>query len=361
MKVLLVSGIYPPDIGGPATFVPKLRSFLEIKGIRTFLITLGSETEVGPSSLRLARGTFFPVRFLRTILKIRSQIDENTYIFANGLHEEVAIALIGKRNRATAKIVGDPVWERQRNKKKTTLEIDKFSQSKLTLAASLQRKLLNWSLKKFDALIVPGKTLRSMVQSWDLNFPEITVINNGVEISKEEHSGKKDFDVIAVSRLVPWKNLDILIEACADLGLRLKVVGDGPSRTELEDLTLKFGAATTFTGEIEEHLIYREIASAEVYALISSYEGQSFSLLQAMAAGAAILVSDAPGNTNVIRADWSGLIVRQTVGEVTAGLQRLFADRGLRKRLGDNAKLEAAEKYNIEVTLRETKKIVFDE
>jgi glycosyltransferase involved in cell wall biosynthesis len=273
----------------------------------------------------------------------------------------VAIALIGKRNRATAKIVGDPVWERQRNKKKTTLEIDEFSQSKLTLIASLQRKLLNWSLKKFDAVIVPGNTLRSTVQSWDLNLPEITVINNGVEISKEEHSGKKDFDVIAVSRLVPWKNLNVLIEACADLGLRLKVVGDGPSRTELEDLTLKFGAETTFTGEIEEHLIYREIASSEVYALISSYEGQSFSLLQAMAAGAAILVSDAPGNTNVIRDDWSGLIVRQTVKEVTLGLQRLFADRELRKRLGDNAKLEAAEKYNIEVTLRDTKKIVFDE
>jgi glycosyltransferase involved in cell wall biosynthesis len=49
------------------------------------------------------------------------------------------------------------------------------------------------------------------------------------------------------------------------------------------------------------------------------------------------------------------------VEEVTLGLQRLFADRELRKRLGDNAKLEAAEKYNIEVTLRETKKIVFDE
>ena len=247
MKVLLVSGIYSPDIGGPATFVPKLRSFLEINGLRTFLITLGSATEEGPSSFRLARGTFFPVRFLRTILKIRSQIDENTYIFANGLHEEVAIALIGKRNRATAKIVGDPVWERQRNKKKTTLEIDEFSKSKLTLITSLQRELLNWSLKKFDAVIVPGKNLRSTVLSWDLNLPEITVIDNGVEISKEEHSGKKEFDVIAVSRLVPWKNLNVLIEACADLGLRLKVVGDGPARTELEDLTLKRSARTKYT------------------------------------------------------------------------------------------------------------------
>ena len=361
MKVLLVSGIYPPDIGGPATFVPKFRSFLEIKGVHTFLITLGSKNEDGPSSIKLARDTFFPVRFLRTVLKIRSQIDENTYIFANGLHEEVAIALIGKRNRATAKIVGDPVWERQRNKKKTTLEIEQFSQSKLSFIASLQRKLLNWSLKKFNAIIVPGNNLKSTVQRWDLNLPQITVISNGVEISSEEHSGKKDFDVIAVSRLVPWKNLNLLIEASADLGLRLKVVGDGPSRTELEDLALKTGAATTFTGEIEEHLIYREIASSEVYALISSYEGQSFSLLQAMAAGAPILVSDAPGNTNVIGDNWSGLIASQTLEGVTVGLERLFADPGLRKRLGDNARLEAAEKYNIEVTLRETKKIVFDE
>lgn len=361
MKVLLVSGIYPPDIGGPATFVPKFRRFLEIKGIDTFLITLGSKTEGGPSSIKLARDAFFPVRFLRTVLKIRSQIDPNTHIFANGLHEEVAIALIGKRNRATAKIVGDPVWERQRNKKKTTLEIDEFSQSKLTLIAGIQRKLLNWSLKKFDAIIVPGANLKSMVQSWDLNLPPITVINNGVEISRKEHSGKKNFDVIAVSRLVPWKNLDLLIEACADLGLRLKVVGDGPSRSELEDLTLKFGAETTFTGEIEEHLIYREIASSEVYALISSYEGQSFSLLQAMAAGAAILVSDAPGNANVIRDNWSGLISTQKLDEIKVGLEKLFADRGLRKRLGDNARLEAEEKYNIEVTLVETKKIVFDE
>ena len=178
MKVLLVSGIYPPDIGGPATFVPKLRSFLEINGIRTFLITLGSATEEGPSSFRLARGTFFPVRFLRTILKIRSQIDENTYIFANGLHEEVAIALIGKRNRATAKIVGDPVWERQRNKKKTTLEIDEFSKSKLTLITSLQRELLNWSLKKFDAVIELNMMSKTNQRSCEIVYNNKIIILN---------------------------------------------------------------------------------------------------------------------------------------------------------------------------------------
>lgn len=361
MKVLLISGIYPPDIGGPATFVPKLKNFLEVNDLRTFLITLGNKTEKGSEYFRLARSTFFPIRFLRTVLKIRSQLDRDTYIFANGLFEEVAVALVGKKNRATAKIVGDPVWERQKNKKKTTLEIEEYSQSRLTLLENFQRKFLNWSLKKFDVIIVPGKNLKSMVQHWDPNLPQIIVINNGVEIFEEFNYSKKEFDVIAVSRLVPWKNLSLLIEACAGLGLRLKVVGDGPLRAELENLTQSLGSNVTFTGEIEESNIPRQIASSEVYALLSSYEGQSFSLLQAMASGATILVSDTPGNVNVIRNDWSGIVVGISVAEITEGLRRLFSDSKLRRVLSENAKFEARNKYSLQESLQKTKKVIFME
>ena len=145
------------------------------------------------------------------------------------------------------------------------------------------------------------------------------------------------------------------------MGLRLKVVGDGPLRAELENLTQSLGSNVTFTGEIEESNIPRQIASSEVYALLSSYEGQSFSLLQAMASGATILVSDTPGNVNVIRNDWSGIVVGISVAEITEGLRRLFSDSKLRRVLSENAKFEARNKYSLQESLEKTKKVIFME
>jgi hypothetical protein len=64
---------------------------------------------------------------------------------ANGLHEEAGIATLFGSRALVAKIVGDPIWERYRNSRKTKVTISEFQTTKLPYSLKYQRKLLVWS------------------------------------------------------------------------------------------------------------------------------------------------------------------------------------------------------------------------
>jgi len=147
--------------------------------------------------------------------------------------------------------------------------------------------------------------------------------------------------LVVVGRLVPEKRFDIAINVAADLGLSLDVIGDGPDRARLTAVARRRGGQVTFRGSLPAADIARRLSKPGAVLLVTSkFEGFPVVVLEAAAAGAAVIGLAAPGVSEAVRA---------VGGSVSASLielkERILAVRGgnglrperIRERFGPSA------------------------
>ena len=132
----------------------------------------------------------------------------------------------------------------------------------------------------------------------------------------------------------------------------LLMVGDGPLRPDLERLTRELG--------IEERVqflgIRRDVAevlrAADAFALTSVSEAASLTLLEAMATGLPVVVTNVGGNPEIVRAGIDGLLVPRGDWNACGGaIVKLFREPGWIETLGANARQRVFEKYRLERTI----------
>jgi glycosyltransferase involved in cell wall biosynthesis len=127
--------------------------------------------------------------------------------------------------------------------------------------------------------------------------------------------------------------------ATADVSVwRLVVLGDGSGLPGLQRLAKEHAMfdRIEFRGWVES--VWPELADADVFVLPSLYEGFPSALLESMAAGLAVLAVDAGGGVRAaIRHGENGWLVGNSTEELAAGLRRVLADAGLRRRLAASA------------------------
>jgi glycosyltransferase involved in cell wall biosynthesis len=154
--------------------------------------------------------------------------------------------------------------------------------------------------------------------------------------------------VAAGGRLVRQKGFDLLLEAWAQVADRhpawlLRIYGDGPLESELAarasapDLAGRV-QLMGFTSDLPQVL-----QGSEVFVLSSRFEGMPMVLLEAMAAGSAVVAFDCPtGPGQLIRHEHNGLLVPpKSVDDLAAALERVLDDDALRVDLGRNARRRA--------------------
>ncbi len=339
LRILLVSSIYPPDIGGPATFIPEFASYLQQNGCKVTVVTLsdsisGSQMEKGIEVNYIKRSKFRLLRVVSTVKTLVDLIPKNDFLLCNGLYFETAISLKLRPHNATAKVVGDLAWERYKNRG-GRLSIEDYNKQKV---ASLNRRVFSWSLSQFQNVYSPSVALSKIIDSWEIGR-KASVIENGVKCSPENtESTKQKYDVATITRLVPWKNNDLLIRACKILNCKLVIVGDGPEMQNLVTLAADLSLNVTFTGQVGKSEINLILAQSKIFALVSSYEGQSFALTEAMMAGKPVLVSGVSGNASIVRHEETGLICEIDEKDISLKIARLLTDINLAIKLGRNAK-----------------------
>ncbi len=348
-RILLVSGIYPPDVGGPATYVPKLARHLVDNGHQVSVLTLTDDKKSNPNAGEwhlslVSRNIPLPIRILWVAVRIAWLARGVDLIFANGLHQEVAISRYLVKRPAVAKVVGDPVWERFRNKKKSSISIEEFSHINQNLGARIQRRFLSWSLNKYAVVTAPSQALIDLLKLWKISSPKL-LIQNGTLCSVSAQTAEV-YDAISVSRLVPWKNLDLLVDAAAEGNFRIAICGDGPEKDRLKVLARAKGANVAFLGELSTAQVQDELGKAKCFVNISSYEGLSFSLIEAMMKRKACIVSNIEGNTAVITDNLNGLVI--PLGSISAlveSIQFCISNPEKRQAFGENARTTAETNY----------------
>ncbi len=351
MKVLLATGIYPPEIGGPATFIPRFAQFLTEKSIDLEVLTFKSPLPeisslgawevhyIKPSSIKALR--FW--RVFRWLILSGRKFDA---IFANGMHEEIGICKLFMKTQAVAKIVGDPVWERATNSGLTKKDIDSFNlTSPSNPILKLQRLLLKFSLNRYSEVTAPSTTLVSQIKRWGV-YKNVTYVPNGVPVKPPLERTKK-VDLVAVSRIVKWKRLDLLIRSIEGTDLKFRIIGDGPELESLKVLSRELNVQVEFCGQRSNLEIDELIMESSVFVQASSYEGQSFSLLKAMSLGIPSIVSPIKANLDVIEISESGMVFKDmNPTQMRKDLTALLSNRELLSRLSSGARKRATDYFD---------------
>ncbi|MGI8424681.1 MAG: glycosyltransferase family 4 protein [Chloroflexota bacterium] len=361
MRILVVSNLFPPDIGGPATYVPKVAGELSARGHRISVVG-GAPPDYVPDSdaerpypvHRVSRGLPMPRRLLTASLTLLKAAREADALYVQGLAgPEMVAVLVGRLlgKPVALKIVGDNAWEYAIRKGLTADGIDVFQTAQYPLKLRLVRAMVHGYARLVARLIVPSEYLGRIVRGWGVSPERVVVIRNALTTrsidlarrASEQPALKRDLGIVGSllvtsARLYPWKNLDFLIDLVPRFpdGLTLAIVGGGPDHMQLAERARRLGVngRVRITGGVPHEEVQRYLRAADVFVLNTRYEGLSHVLLEAMAAGAPVVASAVGGNPEVVRSGENGLLVPLDDGEaIVSAIDRLLADSELRDRL----------------------------
>ena len=322
MKILITVGIFPPDIGGPASFVPKIAELYSNSGHDVTVVCLTDRKQTDNLKfkvVRILRNQNLLIRWMKTVSQIIRQGYNADLLFVNGLPMESYIANIFTRKKLIRKIVGDWAWERGMNKKIINESFDEFQNNKHNLHLEIAKFSRGWTATKADLIITPSNHLKNVVKGWGVKENSIKVIYNGTKLkNKPDPIDDQPYDYfkfITVGRLAPWKNIDIIIEALSDYkkanqNFIFYIVGSGPEEIKLKKLVndLDLENFVTFTGQLQKDDLNYYLQKSDIYIQASSYEGLPHVILEAMSHNLSIISTPIGGTNEVIQDGKNGWI-----------------------------------------------------
>lgn len=157
-----------------------------------------------------------------------------------------------------------------------------------------------------------------------------------------------------VGRLVPYKGVDVLLEAMRDVNGTALIVGDGPLRASLEARAnaLRIQSRVHFLGRLPDDEVVAHLHGCDALVLPSTTRAETFGVVQleAMACGKPVVSTNLPtGVPWVNRHDETGLVVEPgDASALATALRQLGDDAALRARLGEHARARVMEQFTAE-------------
>ena len=153
-------------------------------------------------------------------------------------------------------------------------------------------------------------------------------------VERDAHS------VLTVGPLVKRRRVDLLVRASAGLAdseARLTVVGDGPEAGALRALAVSLSAPVDFVPHATHAEVLARLTRCAVYVQASMLEGHPTNVLDAMACGAAVIVTESQGLGFVVHHGVSGLRVAPDEAAISHAMRDMLADPDWREILGASA------------------------
>ena len=360
MRILVTVGIFPPDIGGPATFVPKIAKYFQDElnyeiEILTLSDNKNSNINDDFSVKRIDRNLPIIYRWLKTIFTIYKLGKNKDLIFVNGLGTEATIANIFLNKKIIRKIVGDPVWERAYSKAKISESFDEFQVKNYGFSISFQKKVRSFSIKKSDIVVTPSQHLKNFILN--LGFKnKIEIINNGVFIPEENTNifTNDQINITIVSRLVSHKNIEKIIKAISDLNsplINLNIIGDGPELNQLQKISLESNNKDNiiFHGKLNRDDINHIFLKSDIYIQASNYEGLPHSLLEAMSYGIPVLCTPVGECKEILGNEDRGYLLDLpvSINNIKSKITEIIGEKNIANKKGEKGKAFVTEKYNL--------------
>ncbi|RTR27771.1 glycosyltransferase [Deinococcus radiophilus] len=207
------------------------------------------------------------------------------------------------------------------------------------LAAPAMRRHIVQFASEVSAVLAPGQAMHGMLRRYGFQG-DVQIFPNPVDLSAfretdgsplngaafRQQFGLSEAAPLAMylGRLAPEKNLTVLLSAFAQARqqrpeLRLAIVGDGPSAT---DLARQLPEGALMTGGLPYAQVPRALTAADAFVTASTSEVLPMSMIEALAAGAPLVAARSPAALDLVREGENGSVTDPTPGALAAGLLR---------------------------------------
>lgn len=362
MRILLINSEYPPIGGGAGSASEYLSNRLVAMGEEVTVLTAGFghlPMEITQNSVQVRR-----IRTLRRRQDRSNVLEQAVFLFTGSTNAfslikswkpDVLLAFFGIPCGAISWIIktftGIPYLVSLRGG-----DVPGFRPYDFAFYHRLISPVLHRIWHDAGAVVANSQGLQQLANDFD-NRVQIEIIPNGVDIFQFSLPEKRDWNppkMLFVGRLVYQKGLDLLVKALGELkqiSWRLKLVGDGPHRSDLVSLAEGFGIADRieFTGWLGKEQITKEYQEANLFVFPSRHEGMSNAVLEAMASGLPVVASDIAGNEELIVQGKTGLLVPpENTKALCDGLRTLLTDPAAMKKFGLESRLRVENHFTWE-------------
>jgi len=339
MRIVFLTGIWPPDVGGPATHGPDFARFLRDRGHDVVVVTMAdAEPTDRPVPVKtVARALPFPLRYPLVALRAAQLGRGADVLYATGTYAAAAAASSLARRPLVVKLVSDPAYERAWRLGLFRGSLEEFQGaggSKLTAL----RRLRTLALRRSRRVVVPSRYLAAIAARWGLAEERIEVLVNPAPPPREVEPEPLEPDsFVFVGRLTAQKALGVALAAVAEVpAARLLIVGDGPEREPLEReaARLGLGERVRFLGAVSRDRTLALVAGATASVLSSAWENLPHAAVEALSVGVPVVSTAVGGVPEVVRDGENGLLVPPgDPAALAAAMRRLLDDPPLRARL----------------------------
>jgi glycosyltransferase involved in cell wall biosynthesis len=322
MKVVLATGIYPPDIGGPATYVQALAKELVQQGVEVTVLTYGksNHNSEGKSQSVVYIAKWGPIlrwwRYARALRAHASDADI-VYVFSSVSCGVPLLLSRIKQPKRLLRLGGDFGWERYTDRG-GNLGLKDWYASRPWVRSCMQRLL-----RQFHHVIFSTDFQQNIYKDSYRYLPPHSVLENAIpEGTPELHTKHEPFRILFLGRFVGFKNLPLLLRAVAKVpGVRLTLVGSGPMEKALRSLAteLLLEQRVTFLGAVHGDDKQQTFKEYDLLILPSITEISPNAALEARAAGLPVLLTDQTGLSNHLHSDMT-LAPLATPIEITRAL-----------------------------------------
>jgi glycosyltransferase involved in cell wall biosynthesis len=317
--VLIVTPLYPPDIGGPATYADILMKEMGSATLTPRVLSFGEVRHLP----RVLRHVVFAWKVWREskcadVLLVLDPVSVGFPTYLATRFRSVPYVL---------KVVGDYAWEQGVQRYAVTANLDEFVLMPSRLfhpVVGLMRMIEIQVARNADWIIVPSQYLAGIVAAWGISRSTIDVVYNaflGVDVPVTQSEVRRSLDIsgkviVSAGRLVPWKGFALLIDVVSALratypDLTLYIAGSGPDEALLRSQIHAKGESehVILLGQVPKAELALYVKSADVFVLHTGYEGLSHQLLEVLAIGTPIVTTHVGGNGELITHQKTGLLV----------------------------------------------------
>ncbi len=369
MKILIATPIYPPEVGGPATYTKELCDRLPQEHTVSVIAYTGSSTAFpGTKLIPINKHRPLPIRLIKFFLGTFKESKNVDLIYVqNAVAAGLPVVLVSILTGVPfiLKFVGDEAWERATQSRQTSKILEDFlKKPEGSLKIKLFMILQGFVLRRASIVTTPSLYLRDeIVRAYKIK-PERAIVNynaaEATEILPFEPT-RTTHQIATTARLVAWKGVDGIIRAVALLKKRVPditfmVAGEGPEMESLEKLAkdLNISDCVKFLGKISRAETWRLRKASEVYVLNSTYEGLPHTVLTSFAAEIPTVATNVSGTNEAIYHEKTGLLVTPgNTEELANAIERLFNDKVLCNQLVENGKKLLKEKFSWEAHIEE--------